>query len=182
MKFDEYLDGYFDLINDKIKSVHNGSLKEVISLLNDVRSHAGKVIIVGNGGSAAIASHVSIDLTKTANIRAINFNESSLLTCFSNDYGYECWVEKAIGFYADANDLIILISSSGQSDNIINGALKAKDMGLPLVTLSGFKEDNPLKKLGDVNLWIDSDSYNIIEAIHQVWLLSIVDCLVENVQ
>ena len=90
--------------------------------------------------------------------------------------------EKAIEFYADKDDLIILISSSGQSDNIINGAIKARDMGVSLITLSGFKESNPLKKMGDINLWVDSTNYNIVETTHQVWLLSVVDYLIESNQ
>ena len=69
----------------------------------------GKLIIVGNGGSSAIASHASVDFTKAAGIRAVNFNESDLLTCFSNDYGYENWVKKALEFYVDKDDIVILI-------------------------------------------------------------------------
>jgi D-sedoheptulose 7-phosphate isomerase len=141
-----------------------------------------KIIIVGNGGSAAIASHISIDLTKAANIRCVNFNEASLLTCFANDYGYEHWVENALDFYADKDDLVILISSSGQSENIINGAKKAKEMKLPLITLSGFLEDNPLRSMGDINLWVDSTNYNMVENTHQIWLLSVVDYLIEKGQ
>ena len=144
-----------------------------------VSSKSKKIILIGNGGSAAIASHVSIDLTKAASIRAINFNESSLLTCFSNDFGYEHWVEKAIEYYAEKNDLVILISSSGQSKNMINGALKAKEMGLSTITLSGFMDNNPLRKLGDINLWVDSKSFNVVETTHQTWLLSVVDYLIE---
>ena len=79
-----------------------------------------KVIIAGNGGSAAMASHVAVDFTKAANIRAINFNEADLITCFANDYGYENWVGKALEAYADPGDLVILISSSGKSQNISN--------------------------------------------------------------
>ena len=80
----------------------------------------GKILIFGNGGSSAIASHVSVDLTKNARIKAINFNEADLITCFSNDYGYERWIEKAIDFYADYKDIVVLISSSGRSKNMIN--------------------------------------------------------------
>ena len=72
-------------------------------------------MIFGNGGSAAIASHFSVDLTKNSKIRCVNFNESSLLTCFSNDYGYENWIKKVLEFYANPKDLIILISASKQS-------------------------------------------------------------------
>ena len=155
-------------------------LENVIRLIKEVRDNKCKVIVIGNGGSASIASHMSIDLTKSVNIRTINFNESSLLTCFSNDYGYDYWAEKALEFYADKQDLAILISSSGQSKNIINGAIKAKEMGLSVVTLSGFMNNNPLKEIGDVNLWFDSESYNIIETTHQTWLLSVLDYLIKH--
>ena len=102
------------------------------------------------------------------------------MTCFANDYGYEYWVEKALEFYAQKDDMVILISSSGQSKNIINGAIKAKEMGLSLITLSGFLPNNQLRKLGVVNLWIDSSKYNIVEIVHQTWMLSVIDNLIEN--
>ena len=127
-----------------------------------------------------MASHVTVDFTKAAGIRAINFNEADLLTCFANDYGYEEWVAKALEFYADPGDLVILISSSGQSPNIINGAKKSREMNLPLLTLSGFQAKNPLRSMGDVNLWADSNVYNIVEMTHHVWLVAIIDYLVHQ--
>ena len=175
-----FFEGYFEFISQKISGIDNKVLIEVARRIESSSLSNGKVIIIGNGGSAAIASHISIDLTKAANIRSINFNEASLITCFANDYGYEHWAEKAIEFYADKNDLIILISSSGQSKNIINAATKTRELGLNLVTLSGFKKSNPLRGLGDINLWIDSGHYNTVETVHQTWLLSIVDYLISN--
>ena len=74
--------------------------------------------------------------------------------------------------------MVILISSSGQSKNIINGAKKVREMGLPLVTLSGFSSENHLRQLGDINLWINSSKYNIVEIVHQNWILSIIDFLI----
>ena len=99
---------------------------------------------------------------------------TNFLTCFSNDYGYENWVEEALETYADKDDLLILISSSGESLNILKGAKQAKEMGLPIVTLSGFSENN-LRKYGDINFWVDSNSYNIIEMTHHIWLVAVVD-------
>ena len=125
-----------------------------------------------------MASHVAVDLTKAAGLRAVNFNEADLLTCLANDYGYEHWVAKALEFYADPGDLVVLISSSGKSSNIVNGALKARQMKLPLITFSGFDSANPLRKLGDLNFWADSKAYNIIEMTHHVWLLALVDKLI----
>ena len=127
-----------------------------------------------------MASHVAVDFTKAAGIRAINFNEADLITCFANDYGYENWVAHALEAYADQGDLLILISSSGKSQNILNGAEKAKNMGLTVITFSGFLPDNPLRKLGDLNLWVDSSEYNIVEMTHHVWLVAIIDYLIET--
>ena len=100
------------------------------SLEND-----GKILIFGNGGSAAIASHFSVDLTKNARVRCVNYNESDLLTCFSNDFGYEKWVEKAINFYGDPGDVLIIISTGGKSQNIVNGCKAAKKKKFKLKAL-----------------------------------------------
>ena len=87
---------------------------------------------------------------------------------------------KALEAYADKGDLVILISSSGKSKNILNAAEKGKEMGLSVITVSGFLTDNPLRKLGDLNLWVDSNIYNHIENTHQVWLLSVCDLISLN--
>jgi len=113
-------------------------------------------------------------------LRAVNFNESSIITCLANDFGYENWITKAIDFYGDKGDLIVLISSSGQSANMINGAKKALLKGLRVVTLTGFLKDNPLSKLGEINLWVNSIEYNKVEMTHHIWLLSIVDFIAES--
>jgi D-sedoheptulose 7-phosphate isomerase len=174
-----FFKNFYDLINSKAKNVDFDKLLDLSSLIHATQKNSGKVIVIGNGGSAAIAGHIAIDLTKAANVRSINFNEASLLTCFSNDYGYENWADKALDFYADSNDIVILISSSGKSPNILNAAKKTKELNLPLITLSGFSSENPLKKLGDINFWVDSSTYNIVESIHQMWLLSVIDYLIE---
>ena len=176
----KFFNDYFHNLDKKIRSIDSAELIKLSELIYKSHSIGGKIIVIGNGGSAAIASHASIDFTKAAKIRSINFNESSLITCLSNDYGYEHWAEKAIEFYADKNDLVILISSSGQSKNIINAALKTKGMNISLATLSGFSLDNELRTLGDINLWVDSSKYNIVETVHQTWVLSVIDHLIEN--
>ena len=136
-------------------------------------------MIFGNGGSAAIASHFSVDLTKNARVRCTNYNESDLLTCFSNDYGYEHWVSKAIEFYGDQGDAVILISAGGNSLNMVNGAKKAKEKKLrKIITFTGNEKNNKLNNLGDINFWINSKAYNHIENMHQILLLSLVDLII----
>lgn len=169
---------YFQTMNDCLIKVDHNLLNKSVELITESNKHGKKIIVVGNGGSAAMASHVAVDFTKAAGIRAITFNEADLLTCFGNDYGYENWVEKALGFYADAGDTAILISSSGTSPNILKGAAKAREMGLSTITLSGFKNDNPLRELGDINLWADSQAYNVVEMTHHIWLVGMVDYII----
>ena len=183
MKDKKFLQNY--LKNISLKVIPNEKNFEKIikvkNILLDVKKKKKKVLIFGNGGSAAISSHVSVDLTKNTEIKVFNFNEADLLTCFSNDYGYEKWIEKTIDFYADKGDEVILISSSGKSKNMINACKASRKKKISkIITLTGNKKNNPLSKLGDVNLWVDSNIYNHIENTHQVWLLSVCDLISLN--
>jgi len=174
-----WLDNYFKLFKDTIfqKEIY-GDLIRIKDIILNASKTGNKTIFAGNGGSAAIASHCSVDLTKNAGVRSINFNEASLITCFSNDYGYEQWLARSIECYSDKGDVVVFISSSGKSRNIINAAKKSKEVGLTVITLTGFDSKNELKKLGDINLWVDSKAYNIIEMTHNIWLLAIVDMII----
>ncbi len=172
-----YLDQYHAALSESDVSDRLVELKE---LLLTTQAAGRKVIVAGNGGSAAIASHCAVDLTKSAGIRCVNFNEADLITCFANDYGYEWWLQKALEAYADAGDLIILISSSGKSPNMVNAAAYAVQSGFKLVTLTGFAEDNPLRGLGQINFWVNSQVYNVVEMTHHIWLLAACDLAAET--
>ncbi len=177
----EFLTSYLNDFSDLVKpdEIIVDQLEKVANLLKAVHYEGNKTLIFGNGGSAAIASHFSVDLTKNASLRCVNCNEANLITCFANDYGFEHWVEKAVDFYGDAGDLLMVISSSGSSENMLNGVKAARNGNFKaVVTLSGFAKDNPLRQLGDLNLWINSRAYNFVENIHQVWLLAIVDLII----
>ena len=150
-------------------------ISQLYKLILNIKKNKKKIIIAGNGGSAAIASHFSVDMTKNAGVRCINFNESDLITCFSNDYGYANWVKEALKFYADKGDLIILISSSGNSLNMINAARYLKLKKNLFLTLTGFFGKNRLSKYGRINFVVKSKSFNVIENTHQYWLLTLVD-------
>ena len=178
----KFLDKYFKDFKNLVDSNNNEIKKKLINLkkiLINTRKNKKKIIIFGNGGSASIASHFSVDLTKNAKIRCVNCNEADLITCFSNDYGYEHWIEMAINYFGDKNDVLIAISSSGKSKNIINACTAAKKKKFSkIITLTGHSIKNPIKKLGNINLWVNSKAYNKIENIHQFWLLSLVDLIV----
>ena len=173
----KYFSDFIELVIPDSETI--SKLVSVKKALIKVNKNNKKVIIAGNGGSAAIASHFSVDITKNASIRCVNFNESDLVTCLANDYGYEHWIEKAISFYGDKGDMFIAISSSGQSKNILRACKLAREKEFSsIVTFSGFDRNNPLRKLGDINFWVDSKAYNFVENTHQAWLLCIVDMII----
>ena len=157
-------------------------LIELQGVLRAAHALGKKAILAGNGGSAAIASHCSVDFTKNADIRCVNFNEADLITCFANDYGYERWLQKALECYADDGDVVMLISSSGRSLNMVQAAQYAALRGLEVVTLTGFAPDNPLKMIGRLNLWVNSRAYNLIEMTHQIWLLAVCDLIIGSAE
>jgi len=177
----DFINKYLEDFSTLIKP-NNDIVTKIISVRDvmvSTQKSKNKIMIFGNGGSAAIASHVSVDLTKNANIRCTNYNEADLITCFANDYGYERWIEKAVDFYADQNDALILISSSGKSKNMINACKSARNKKVSkIITFTGHDKDNPLSKLGDINFWINSKAYNFIENTHQIWLLTICDLII----
>jgi len=175
----EYLDRYKESLFNSNQTENMIKMKEI---LLSVKENNNKVIIAGNGGSAAMASHVAVDFTKQGGIRTVNFNEADLITCFANDYGYENWVAKCVEFYGDEGDTLILISSSGNSINMVNASKKAKDLGIKVVTFTGFNPNNPLKQEGELNFWLDSKAYNIVENTHQIWLLMICDLIIGNAE
>lgn len=170
----QYNKDIFNLINNSYNE--NKKIIKIKDILLKTKKK-NKVIICGNGGSAATSSHVAVDLTKNANIRAINFNEADLITCLSNDYGYKNWMSAAIDLYADKGDVVILLSCSGKSPNIVNAAKLTKKKKLKLITFTGIDKNNPLSKQNNngINIWINSKAYNQIEIMHHMILLTIID-------
>lgn len=178
---DKFLDPYFE---EYKKLAFNKDLYKSLEVFKeialDVKSHNSKLIFAGNGASAAISAHGAVDFTKQAKVRGITFNEADLITCYANDYGYENWMAEAIKSYADSNDVVVLTSVSGESMNAINAAKIAKDLGLKIVTFTGRHETNSLKSIGDLNFWVDSHAYNIVECIHMIWITTVIDAIVGN--
>jgi len=175
-KFKEYKES----INFVLSNISDNFLKQTIKLIDQTKKNKGKVYIVGNGGSASIASHVSVDFAKVARVPSSTFNNSNLITCFANDYGYENWVVEAIKAYMTKKDMIILISSSGTSKNIVNAAKYCKRNNIQCITFSGFKKNNPLSKLGKINFHIESTQYNFIEMSHHIILVFLVDIFAKS--
>ena len=151
------------------------SLDEILTAINQVKAAHKKIIFVGNGGSAATANHMALDYSKIGKVRAISFDDGSLLTMLGNDYGFENSFAKAIEMYGDAGDLLIALSGSGRSPNILKAVEAAKKMGIKSITLSGFQSDNPLSKIGDINIYFNSQKYGPVEISHLIFLHWLLD-------
>jgi D-sedoheptulose 7-phosphate isomerase len=181
----EFLTRYTSTIHQLIDTLSatnaNGALpyaqaiEHAVELVRVVQAAGRKVIMVGNGGSAGIASHQAVDYWKNGNVRATAFNDASLLTCIGNDLGFEQLFSAPIERFADPEDIVFAISSSGSSPNILNAAAAARKAGCRLVTFSGFAPDNKLRALGDLNFHVGSFSYGLVEILHLFIIHTILD-------
>lgn len=173
-----WLDSYYARFQPAFDKKYYTALKAFRELCLEVRERKGKLMFAGNGASASISSHGAVDFTKQGKVRSMDFNEPNLITCFANDFGYDNWMAKAVEHYADATDVVVLISVSGRSPSVVNAAKYAKSQGLKVVSFTGSGGDNPLRALSDIEFWFDSRAYNVVEAVHMMWLTTVVDMLV----
>lgn len=152
----------------------NGGIDRFLSEFKSLRDMGGKVFFIGNGGSAAIASHMAADWSNRAKVSAFALNDAAALTATANDYSYEEVFRRQVLRHIDAFDMLVAISSSGKSENILKAAEAANDIGA-VITLSGFAPDNPLRKLGNVNFYVPSSDYGIVETAHLAILHALLD-------
>jgi D-sedoheptulose 7-phosphate isomerase len=151
-----------------------------LEMIRSTRANGRKAVIVGNGGSAAIASHLQNDLCKSVGMPALVFTEQPLLTALANDDGYVTAYESLVKLWAAPGDLLIAISSSGRSENILRCARAARRAGCRILTLSGFAPDNPLRQAGDVNFYVPSPAYGPVEVVHAALAQFMTDMLKAN--
>ena len=144
------------------------ALLEAVQRILVVSEAGGQLLFIGNGGSAAIAGHMATDFWKNAGVKALAFNDSVLLTCLSNDLGFKHVFEKSIETFAGPRDILLAISSSGKSENILRGVRQALSQDLLVITFSGFKPDNPLRRLGHLNFYVPQEHYGHVECIHHL--------------
>lgn len=154
----------------------DAAINSFITLCRDVQSGGRKLMFIGNGGSASIASHMATDFMKNGRVRATAFNDPMVLTCLGNDLGYERIFEFQIDNHGEANDLLVAVSSSGKSPNILNGVAAARRKKAKVVTFSGFKPANSLRDMGDLNFYVPSGEYGVVELLH----CSLIHCVLDG--
>lgn len=138
------------------------------------------LFFIGNGGSSAIASHMTADYMKNGGMNTYSLYDNAVTTCMGNDYGYEAIFSRPMEFLVKEGDLVVAISSSGNSPNIITAIETAKAKGATVITCTGFSPDNRAKQCGDLNIYVPSEKYGIVESIHNMMLQQIVDTIMER--
>ena len=166
---------YFKNIANILRELDIKNIQKLESLITLVKKKKAKILVFGNGANMSLSSHFATDMTKNAKIKTHSFGDANLITCFSNDYGFDNWIKKTIQYYALKKDLVILLSASGKSKNIINAARFCKKNKINCVSIHGFNKKSTLSKVCKINIWINSKSYNLIEIVQTTILLSLVD-------
>lgn len=160
------------------------SYEEGIRLLVDIftghKEGKSQLFFIGNGGSSAIASHMTADFMKNGGMNTYSLYDNAVTTCMGNDYGYAYIFSRPLEFLMRENDLLVAISSSGNSQNIVNAIKTAQAKGASVVTFTGFKADNSIKQMGNVNVYVPCEKYGIVESIHNLMLQEIVDLIMER--
>lgn len=184
MSWLKYLNELLDRLNDvsltgKMNSKkYSEIIKVAVDLLLISKKNRKTIFFVGNGGSAGIAVHMTADYLKNGRIKTHSMFDISTITCLGNDFGYEYIFSKQLQVVAEKEDVLVAISSSGNSQNILNAVSIARERGCKIITFTGFKEDNKLRQLGDYNIYVPSMEYGIVESIHNMILQQFVDEIV----
>ncbi len=167
-------------IDDSRELDYESGIKEMVDCFIKHKRDKTQIFFVGNGGSSAIASHMTADFMKNGGMKTYNLYDNALTTCMGNDYGYEYIFSKPLGFLGQENDLLVAVSSSGNSQNIVNAVNVANMKGMETVTLTGFQIDNRTRQIGRKNIYVPSKKYGIVESIHNLILQQIVDLIMER--
>lgn len=144
------------------------------------KKQKSKLFFVGNGGSAAIASHMTADFMKNGGMNTYSLYNCAVTTCMGNDYGYEYIFSRQLDYLLGVGDLLVAISSSGNSLNILNAVKTAKEKNATIITFTGFEANNKVRQMGDVNVYVPCKKYGIVESVHNLMLQQIVDLIAEK--
>ncbi len=164
-----------DNVSIETKSADFICISDLEFLFCEKRINNNVIYFIGNGGSAGIAVHMTADFLKNGKMRTHGMFDPATITCLANDFGYEYVFSKQLEIVANPEDLLVAISSSGNSPNIINAVEVAKKVGCQVITFTGFNSDNKLRQMGDFNIYVPSMEYGIVESIHNMILQQIVD-------
>lgn len=166
-------------ISKKCKNYDEG-IKLILEVFSEHKKKKSQLFFIGNGGSSAIASHMTADFMKNGGMNTYSLYDNAVTTCMGNDYGYEYIFSRPMEFLVRDGDLVVAISSSGNSQNIVNAIEIAKTKGATVITLTGFQPQNRVKQMGDINIYVPCEKYGMVESIHNLILQQIVDLIMDR--
>lgn len=185
--YQEYIDNLIENIQNtkfyeagKLIDSFEKGMECLVESFTKVKMNGSQVFFIGNGGSCAIASHMTADFMKNGGMKTYSLFDNAVTTCMSNDYGYEYIFSRPLSLLINNGDLLVAISSSGNSKSIVNAIGIAKEKGAKVITLSGFDYDNKIRSMGDINIHVPINRYGIVESIHNLILQQTVDAILER--
>ena len=173
-----FLNNYWKEYENLINEIDDSKIISFKNAIKDTVKKNGKLYFFGNGASASLSSHAATDFTKQAKIESQAFNDHNLITALANDYGYENWVAKVIEYYVKPQDRVVFISVSGNSQNLKNGLIYARNKNISTSSLTGSDKSNFLNINSDSSIWVNSKSYNIVESMHTILITLIIDLFI----
>lgn len=160
-----------------IEALQGAHIEEEFEKFSKAFHSYSRIIILGNGGSNSVASHISQDYMKFHKKKVSILSDPSMITMLTNDFGYEHAYQKFLEYYVEDNTLVIIMSSGGESKNMLNAQKWCEDNKVSYGVLSGFSSDNSLRKNSTNALWnyyINSTDYGVVECVHQIFLHGVV--------
>ena len=172
------LDIYFQeysrhLYNAQIKS----KLVDIADTIKIAKKQNKKIVFIGNGAGCAISAHLALDMNKQVKIHSVCLNDNILMSAYCNDFGLEASCYEALKPILNSGDILIVTSVSGTSKNLVNALSAAKENGAKIISVTGRDAANPIRQNSDIELWVNSHAYNIVEGIAMIWLTAVVDIL-----
>jgi len=157
-------------------------MEELINELKRTRNNKNRMYFIGNGASSSMSSHFATDFTKNGGISSFSCNEGTLLTCFGNDFGYENAYMQMMNYYMQQGDVLVAISSSGASKNIVNAInfVRQKFPDNVVITFTGFDANNYSRTNGSYNLYIPIKDYGMVESSHAYYLHMLLDFFIHQ--
>lgn len=159
---------------------YDAGVKLLLDTFSEHKQKGTQLFFIGNGGSSAIASHMTADYMKNGGMNTYSLYDNAVTTCMGNDYGYEYIFSRPMEFLVREGDLVVAVSSSGNSPNIVRAICVAREKRASVITFTGFRADNKAKSLGDINVYVPCEKYGIVESIHNLILQQIVDLIMER--
>lgn len=184
---DQYINGLIRTLEqtrvyteNKIELGYEAGIQSLVACFTRHKETDSQIFFIGNGGSSAVASHMTADFMKNGGMKTYSLYDNAMTTCMGNDYGYEYVFSRPLAFLGQKNDLLVAVSSSGNSANILNAIKEANTRGMEVITFTGFRKDNKARQLGTINVYVPSEKYGVVESIHNLMLQQVVDIIMER--